>query len=121
MFIIYDKITKRITSVADAFEDIEDLDTSTHAVLEQFGEAMPDASLKMISNDLLNIVDRPQGELDGEADARKTIIADIEKQFSSTLKAFSLVMLDEINLLRTEAALPERTIAQLKNAVKNKL
>ena len=47
--------------------------------------------------------------------------ADIEQKFDPTLKAFALVILDEINLLRTQHSIPVRTIAQLKNAVKNKL
>ena len=56
-----------------------------------------------------------------ELDDAKTIEADIEVKFDSTLKAFALVVLNEINILRTSAGLPERTIAQLKNAVKSKL
>jgi len=47
--------------------------------------------------------------------------ADIEVQFSEPLKAFALVVLDEINILRVAAGLPERTVQQLKNAVKTKL
>ncbi|MFC1808850.1 hypothetical protein ACFL3D_01850 [Candidatus Omnitrophota bacterium] len=46
--------------------------------------------------------------------------SDIEKKFDKLLKAFSFVVLDEINILRTQAGLPERTTAQLKTAVKNK-
>jgi hypothetical protein len=37
------------------------------------------------------------------------------------LKAFALVMLDEINILRTAAAMAPRTTTQLRTAVKNKL
>ena len=37
------------------------------------------------------------------------------------LRALALVMLDEINLLRVRASLPERTITQLINAVREKL
>lgn len=48
-------------------------------------------------------------------------MADIETQFDEPLKAFAKVMLDEINILRTNAGLPERTIQQLKNAVKAKM
>jgi hypothetical protein len=47
--------------------------------------------------------------------------ADIQKQFSPTLKAFAMVMLDEINILRTTAGLPVRTPAQFKAAVRAKL
>ena len=37
------------------------------------------------------------------------------------LQAFALVILDEINILRQDAGLPERTAAQLKAAIKNRL
>jgi len=56
-----------------------------------------------------------------EIDAVLTIEADIEVRFDSTLKAFALVVLSEINSLRVNAGLPERTIQQLKTAVKAKL
>ena len=51
----------------------------------------------------------------------KDEIADIEIQFNDTLKAFALVVLDEINALRANAGLQPRTITQLKTAVKSKL
>lgn len=47
--------------------------------------------------------------------------ADIEARFDDTLKAFSLAILDEINILRTTAGLQSRTVAQLKNAIKARL
>lgn len=62
-----------------------------------------------------------QGEIDAHAENEKVQAADIEAQFDATLKAFALVMLDEINTLRTAASLPVRTVAQLKTAIKNKL
>jgi len=37
------------------------------------------------------------------------------------LRAFALVVLDEINILRTQHSLADRTIAQLKTAVRSKL
>lgn len=37
------------------------------------------------------------------------------------VKAFALVVLDEINILRTKVGLAERTAAQLNNAIKTKL
>jgi hypothetical protein len=58
---------------------------------------------------------------DNDVDYQKTKKADIEKQFDDTLKAFSLVLLSEINILRVAAGLPERTVKQLKAAVKIKL
>ncbi len=45
-----------------------------------------------------------------------------ELETSQTImKAFSLVVLDEINVLRAQHSLSARTIAQLKVAVRNKL
>ena len=62
-----------------------------------------------------------QNDIDADIEAKKTIEADIESSLDSTDKAFALVVLDEINLLRINAGLSERTITQLKNAVKAKL
>lgn len=47
--------------------------------------------------------------------------ADIQTKFDPLLKAFALVVLDEINALRTQAALPVRTVQGIKNAIKAKL
>ena len=44
----------------------------------------------------------------------------ISKKFNKVMKAFALVMLDEINLIRANAGMSQRTKAQLKTAVKNK-
>ena len=46
--------------------------------------------------------------------------SDFEIKFDKLMKAFALVVLDEINALRSQAGLSTRTIAQLKTAVKNK-
>ena len=56
-----------------------------------------------------------QAEQDALAEARK----DIDKLEKLT-KALALVILDEINTLRINAGLSERTVAQLRNAVKTK-
>jgi len=45
---------------------------------------------------------------------------DFEVKFDKLLKAFALVVLDEINLLRAEAGLSARTTQQLKTAVGNR-
>lgn len=45
---------------------------------------------------------------------------DFEIMFNKLDKAFALVVLDEINILRVEAGLSERTVAQLKTAIENK-
>jgi len=59
---------------------------------------------------------KTSGELDIEAnaDADRIFIRD------KTLKAFALVVLDEINLLRAEHSLAPRTAIQLRNAVRDK-
>ena len=62
-----------------------------------------------------------QADIDAYNDAKKTQEADIEVIFDSTLKAFALTVLEEINLLRVAAGLPERTVVQLKTAIKAKL
>lgn len=46
--------------------------------------------------------------------------SDFGEQFDKLLKAFALVVLDEINILRANAGMAERTVAQLKTAVTNK-
>lgn len=51
----------------------------------------------------------------------KEAAANIEERFNDTLKAFALVILDEINLLRVQGGLTPRTINQLKSAIKGKL
>lgn len=45
---------------------------------------------------------------------------DFSAKFDKLLKAFALVTLDEINLLRVKAGLAPRTIEQLKSAVRTK-
>jgi len=44
-----------------------------------------------------------------------------DAQADEIIKAFALVVLGEINILRVQAGLSERTVQQLKNAVKGKL
>lgn len=55
--------------------------------------------------------------------ALKDTMSDFEQKFDALLKAFALVLLDEINAIRTNPALglQARTVAQLKTAIKNKL
>ena len=62
-----------------------------------------------------------QTEIDADAAEAKTIEADIEVSLDSTVKAFALVVLDEVNILRVAAGLPTRTVQQLKDAVEAKL
>jgi len=69
----------------------------------------------------MGIANITQQQIDAHDDTRKTEEADIEQIFDPTLKAFALTVLSEINILRTNAGLPERTVQQLKNAVKANL
>jgi len=56
------------------------------------------------------------GVLQGYDDA---IVAELDTM--KIMRAFSLVMLDEINILRQQHSLPDRTVAQLKAAVRAKV
>jgi len=61
-----------------------------------------------------------QGKIDAALVIAQDNSKDFSMQFNKLLKAFALCVLDEINVLRTNAGLSERTTAQLKTAVKNK-
>jgi len=54
------------------------------------------------------------------ASNRENTLAELD-QVEGVLRAFTLVLLDEINVLRAQHTLPPRTIAQLKSAVRTKL
>jgi len=56
-----------------------------------------------------------------EIDAIKSAHADIDLNFTPTLKAFAKAMLSEINVLRINAGLPAITGQELKNKIKAKL
>lgn len=56
-----------------------------------------------------------------EQDATRDTSADRLDQVEDVLRAFALVVLDEFNVLRAQHSLADRTIAQLKTAVRNKL
>ena len=45
---------------------------------------------------------------------------DFEGRFDPLLKAFALVVLEEINTLRTQAGLQPRTVAQFKQAIRGR-
>jgi len=72
----------------------------------ELGEVLAQHSLRPIPAGILQAYD-------------DTIVKELETM--KILRAFSLVMLDEINLLRQQHALPDRTVAQLKAAVRTKL
>lgn len=54
--------------------------------------------------------------------ARKAAAKDeYDGDFELLIKALALVMIDEVNILRAVAALPDRTAAQLRTAIRNKV
>lgn len=69
------------------------------------------------------------GEATEHADAPVTYVEPTAQEIGyakdaeagATIKAFALVVLSEVNILRVSAGLPERTVQQLKDAVKAKL
>ena len=63
---------------------------------------------------------------DADDELRTRQIAELEVDVVNSiagkhLRALALVVMDEINILRGQHGLPDRTVAQLKNAVKNKI
>ncbi len=56
-----------------------------------------------------------------ELAARRDDLSDEIDRTETFMRAFALVVLDEVNLLRALHALPDRTIVQLKTAVRGKL
>ena len=62
-----------------------------------------------------------QAELDAMQEAEKDEQADRIFVSDEAMKAFALVVMDEVNLLRAEHSLPARTATQLRNAVKARL
>lgn len=57
-----------------------------------------------------------------DATARKdSLAAEVDRAHPAIWRAFAEVVMDEINILRRRAALPDRTLAQLKTAMRNKL
>jgi plasmid stabilization system protein ParE len=76
-----------------------------------------------IAGDVVSLADQATRDAIDAADliaARDAIAAQIDQQ-EDLLRAFALLMVDELNILRAEHALPDRTIAQLKTAMRNKL
>ena len=63
----------------------------------------------------------PAAEAQANQDAELDRIADQVMENRGALKAFALVVLDEINTLRTQHSLPTYTAAQLKAAVRNRI
>jgi len=117
MKVLCNKTTKKIEAFS-RWDDIEH-NTNTHVLI--IVDHVPDFKTERL-NDIENDI-RPvtQAELDADADAEKDAQSDIETSIGGADRALALVFFAEINLLRVEAGLPERTLAQLKSAVKAKL
>jgi len=77
----------------------------------------------IITGDVVTLMDasaRATVDADELAAQRDALVAQMD-QVESYTRAFALVVLDEINNLRALHSLADRTIAQLKNSVRNKL
>lgn len=76
-----------------------------------------------ITGDVISLVDQAARDAIDAAEltARRDEIANDIDRVESYTRAFALVVLDEINILRAQHSLTARTIAQLKTAVRNKL
>ena len=76
-----------------------------------------------ISGDTVSEMSQPQKDaIDAaELEVRRDGVSDQLDPVEDILRAFALVVLDEINTLRSQHGLANRTIAQLKNAVRAKL
>jgi len=88
---------------------------------------IPDAEIKYLKRAGNKVVEMTQAEKyiidqkEAEEEAQRQEEAkDITISFDKLLKAFALVVLDEVNLLRNKLGLKERTVEQLKDTVKNK-
>lgn len=77
----------------------------------------------IITGDVITLMDQAARDTvdAAEVSARRDQTADQLDVVEGVLRAFALVVLDEINVLRGIESLPDRTIAQLKTAVRGKL
>ncbi len=95
------------------FESVNEFETQ-HA-----SQAAMDASLITYAADQANIdATLVQLELDEETQRVKDTFDDKERRL---LRAFAEVIKDEINILRGQHGLADRTLAQLRTAIKNKV
>lgn len=75
----------------------------------------------LLTGNLQSILEAREGELFSAAQAGGRVVDLYEVTARRVLKAFALVMLDEINILRVQAGLSARTGAMIENAIKSKL
>ena len=84
--------------------------------------SFPSKYWKIAGNNILLMSTPERAAVDAaEETARRDSTANELDQLENILRAFALVVLDEFNVLRAQHGLPQRTIAQLKNALRNKL
>jgi hypothetical protein len=76
-----------------------------------------------IAGDIISEVDQATKDaIDAAAlEASRDDTANRMDNIEDIVRAFAMVTLDEINVLRAEHALPDRTLAQMKTAVRGKL
>lgn len=74
-----------------------------------------------LEGDLQAILDARFDELWAAASVRRRPVDLYEITAKRVLKAFALVVLDEINILRQQHGLAQRTAGQIEDAIKNKL
>jgi len=89
----------------------KDQNDNVHEVEEGFESLLPPNSIKITEAEA-SVLQTPSPPTEQEIEDIKTLQAD------GIVRAF---VLDEINTLRANAGLQERTVQQLKNAVKAKL
>ncbi len=82
-----------------------------------------DSKYWIITGDVVSLMDQASRDvLDAAAEAAKLdSIADQLTQTRTIIRAFAEVVLDEINILRSQHSLSARTLTQLRNAVRGKL
>ena len=82
-----------------------------------------DARYWEISGDTVSLMDQAARDaVDAAAlSATKDAVADELDAQTTVMRAFAEVVVDEINILRAQHSLPDRTLAQLKTAVRGKL
>ena len=83
----------------------------------------PDTKYWIVTGDVVSLMSQAARDaLDAAADTvQLDSIADELTQTRTFIRAFAEVVLDEINNLRSQHALPPRTLTQLRNAVRGKL
>lgn len=87
--------------------------------IPQLTQAVLDAALITYAADVANInATFAQLEADNERDRVRDTFDDDERRL---LRAFAEVVKDEINILRAQHGLADRTLAQLRTAIRNKV